>query len=113
MSVSHIVDSLRHAAEEVGISADPMTKARNFVANLLFDRNYDQVKAAENARKFVQPQLDPLRTAKLIQESPHFAPLAKFCIAHFDAFMGHYEFIESVSSTNQAIRRGLFRRPRK
>lgn len=111
MSISHFVDGLRHDAQSQGIKVDPLRKARDFVSQLFFERNFDQLRAAENHYKFSEPQLDPKRTAVLIAKESDFAPLADFCVTYFDAYVGHYDYMEMVSTVDQATHRGLIPPP--
>ncbi|MDH1475821.1 hypothetical protein N5F13_15030 [Comamonas thiooxydans] len=67
MSIKTLIDDVRRAVAAAGIKL-PMARGRNLVANLLFDRNYSALIAAERDGKLARPQIVSSRTDRLRAE---------------------------------------------
>lgn len=64
MSIKPLIDYIRFRAE-VTSAKIPMSRARDLIANLLFDRSYSAAIAAERAGRLPNPELVPSRTSRL------------------------------------------------
>lgn len=64
MSIKPLIDYIRFRADVTGAKI-PMSRARDLIANLLFDRSYSAAIAAERAGRLPNPELVPSRTSRL------------------------------------------------
>jgi hypothetical protein len=64
MSIKPLIDYIRFRADMTGAKM-LMSRARDLIANLLFDRSYSASIAAERAGRLSNPELVPSRTARL------------------------------------------------
>lgn len=107
IKIKILVDDVRSAAAEAGVTLS-MSRGRDLVANLLFDRNYSAAIAAERDGKLASPQIASSRTDRLrakygqtVDVVANIAAIAIKVTANSD-----FEELQMIMTATEAVQSG-------